>query len=76
MIRVAALSVARSVTAGRRASWVFGLEAQGDWANLRTERVFVNTPLLDTTNTWKSQSMGSASSRVRLVTPGMHHCFM
>lgn len=27
-------------------SWVFGLEAQGDWANLRTERVFVNTPLL------------------------------
>ena len=35
-------------------SWVFGLEAQGDWANLRTERVFVNTPFLDTTNTWKS----------------------
>jgi outer membrane immunogenic protein len=34
-------------------SWVFGLEAQGDWANLRTERVFVNTPLL-ATNTWKS----------------------
>ena len=34
--------------------WVFGLEAQGDWANLRTERVFVNTPFLDTTNTWKS----------------------
>ena len=36
-------------------SWVFGLEAQGDWANLRTERVFVNTPVfLNTTNTWKS----------------------
>jgi outer membrane immunogenic protein len=35
-------------------SWVFGLEAQGDWANLRTERVFVNTPFLNTTNTWKS----------------------
>jgi len=38
-------------------SWVFGLEAQGDWANLRTERVFVNTPFL-TTNTWKSQIEG------------------
>ena len=38
-------------------SWVFGLEAQGDWANLRTERVFVNTPFL-TTNTWKSQIDG------------------
>jgi outer membrane immunogenic protein len=36
-------------------SWVFGLEAQGDWANLRTERVFTNTPaLLATSNTWKS----------------------
>ena len=39
-------------------SWVFGLEAQGDWANLRTERVFVNTPLLNTTNTWKSNING------------------
>ncbi len=39
-------------------SWVFGLEAQGDWANLRTERVFVNTPLLNTTNTWKSNIDG------------------
>ena len=38
-------------------SWVFGLEAQGDWANIRNERVFVNTPFL-TTNTWKSQIDG------------------
>jgi outer membrane immunogenic protein len=38
-------------------TWVFGLEAQGDWANLRTERVFVNTPLL-ATNTWKSTING------------------
>jgi outer membrane immunogenic protein len=40
-------------------SWVFGLEAQGDWANLRTERVFVNTPaFLVTSNTWKSNING------------------
>lgn len=39
-------------------TWVFGLEAQGDWANLRTERDFVNTPLLNTTNTWKSNITG------------------
>jgi outer membrane immunogenic protein len=31
-------------------SWVFGLEAQGDWANLRNERV----SLLNPANTWKS----------------------
>src|SRR6476660_8332460 len=34
-------------------TWVFGLEAQGDWANLRTSRTFVNDPLL-LTNTWRS----------------------
>jgi outer membrane immunogenic protein len=39
-------------------TWVFGLEAQGDWANLRTERVFVNTPLLNATNTWRTSIDG------------------
>ncbi len=34
---------------------MFGLEAQGDWANLRTKRVFVNTPLLNTTENWKTK---------------------
>jgi len=34
-------------------TWVFGLEAQGDWANLRTSRTFVNDPLL-LTNSWRS----------------------
>src|SRR3954470_19417684 len=38
-------------------SWVFGLEGQGDWANLRSERVIVNTPFL-ATDTWKTQVNG------------------
>ena len=74
-IRAAALSVVRSVTAGRRAAWVFGLEAQGDWANLRNERVF-NTPVLPT-NTWKSNINGlgplHGSGRLRLE---LQPCFM
>jgi len=36
------------------ASWVFGLEAQGDWANLRNER----TSLFNPANTWKSNING------------------
>jgi outer membrane immunogenic protein len=40
------------------ASWVFGLEAQGDWANLRSERVIVNTPILGLTDTWRTQVNG------------------
>jgi outer membrane immunogenic protein len=34
--------------------WVFGLEAQGDWANLRSERASLFTPA----NTWKSNING------------------
>jgi outer membrane immunogenic protein len=36
------------------ASWVFGLEAQGDWANIRTSR----TSLLFPADTWRSQING------------------
>ncbi len=35
-------------------SWVFGLEAQGDWANVRTSR----TSLLLPADTWRSQING------------------
>jgi outer membrane immunogenic protein len=36
------------------ANWVFGLEAQGDWANIRTSR----TSLLVPADTWRSQING------------------
>jgi len=36
------------------ASWVFGLEAQGDWANIRTSRTSLLLPL----DTWRSQING------------------
>jgi outer membrane immunogenic protein len=35
-------------------SWVFGLEAQGDWANVRTSRTSLLLPL----DTWRSQING------------------
>jgi outer membrane immunogenic protein len=35
-------------------TWVFGLEAQGDWANLRSERVSLFNPA----NTWKTNING------------------
>ena len=35
-------------------TWVFGLEAQGDWANLRNERV----SLFNAANTWKTNING------------------
>ena len=36
------------------ANWAFGLEAQGDWANIRTSR----TSLLVPADTWRSQING------------------
>jgi outer membrane immunogenic protein len=36
------------------AAWVFGLEAQGDWANLRNDRISLFNPA----NTWKSNING------------------
>ena len=36
------------------AAWVFGLEAQGDWANLRNERISLFAPA----NTWKTNING------------------
>jgi outer membrane immunogenic protein len=36
------------------ANWVFGLEAQGDWANIRTSRTSLLLPL----DTWRSQING------------------
>ena len=57
-------------------TWVFGLEAQGDWANLRNERVFVNTPLLAPQILGNPPSMVSGYSPARSVTPGTQHYFM
>src|SRR3954465_6653422 len=51
-------------------TWVFGLEAQGDWANLRNERISLSTRRTPGNPT----SMAWGSSRGRLVTPGTQRC--
>ena len=52
--------------------WVFGLEAQGDWANLRNSR----DSLRFRGKPGRATSMDWVSSRVRLATPGMQVCFI
>ena len=43
-----ASSAASSVIAGNPSQWVFGLEAQGDWADLSNQRVSLLDPTLST----------------------------
>ena len=50
--------------------WVFGLEAQGDWADLSNQRVscsILRSPLAP-------KPMASASLPARSATPGTQHC--
>ena len=47
--------------------WVFGLEAQGDWADLSNQRVSILNPLF-------SRPMVSASLPARSATLGTQHC--
>jgi outer membrane immunogenic protein len=50
--------------------WVFGLEAQGDWADLSHTRV----SLLDPTLSLRTKTDVSASLPARSATPGMQRC--
>ena len=51
--------------------WVFGLEAQGDWADLSNTRLSLFNSLVSP----KQKLMASAFSPARLVTPGTPRCF-
>ena len=51
--------------------WVFGLEAQGDWADLSNQRV----SLIDPRSPLAPKPMASASLPARSATPGTQRCF-
>ena len=68
-----ASSAARSAIAGRPGTWVFGLEAQGDWADLNNQRVsLINPSVLHAHHDRRL----SASSLARSATPGIKLCCM
>ena len=62
--RPAAWPAARSATAGSPATWVFGVEAQGDWANFKGSNAslfpFVSLP----TNQTKVNALGLLTGQV------------
>ena len=51
--------------------WVFGLEAQGDWADLSNQRVSLVNPTLST----RTKTDGIAFSPARSVMHGTPRCF-
>ena len=68
----AAPSVVRSAIAGRPASWVFGLEAQGDWADFSGSQRQPDLRRPDINQF--ARSMRSACSPARSATPGTTSC--
>ena len=57
----------------QRSFWVFGLEAQGDWADLRGS-TNISVAFADLRLSTARRSMPSACSPVRSVTPGTTRC--
>ena len=53
--------------------WVFGVEAQGDWADLSNTRISLFNP--PSSSPLAPRPTPSASLLARLATPGMQRCF-